>query len=302
MLHLTVSKAGTRLDKYLCEQCAELSRSKARRLIDEGRATVDGRSAAASLILRAGDEITVNLPPPTPDIPMPEKMPLDIVYEDDDLLVVDKPAGIVVHPAPGHPNHTLIHGLLAHCHDLGKIDGSQRPGVVHRLDKDTSGLMVVAKSEAIQLALQGQFKEQSVIKRYTVLVRGHLSPERGAIESQIGRSPRNRKRMAVVSRGKEARTLYRVISYYDGYTLLEVTPETGRTHQIRVHLSAIGHPVIGDALYGVKSSLLKRQFVHAHLLGFRLPATGEYVEFRSELPPDLRLMLEHLSHSQLSRE
>jgi 23S rRNA pseudouridine1911/1915/1917 synthase len=298
IFHLTASDAGTRLDKYLCERYVELSRGKAHRLIDEGRVAVNNRPARASLILRVGDEITIEFPPPTLNIPKPEKVPLHIVYEDSDLLVVDKPAGIAVHSSPGHSDHALIHDLITLYPDINNIGDSQRPGIVHRLDKDTSGLMVVARSEVVQQSLQRQFKERSVVKRYTVLVRGHLSPEQGIIESQIGRSPRNRKRMAVVSMGKEARTLYRVVSYYDEYTLLEVTPETGRTHQIRVHLSAIGHPLIGDVLYGGKSALLKRQFVHAHLLGFILPATREYVEFRSELPSDLQLVLERISCTQ----
>jgi 23S rRNA pseudouridine1911/1915/1917 synthase len=295
IVHLTVAESGIRLDKYVSEHCPELSRTRARKLIDEGKVTVNGRTARASLRLEEGDEVDISLPPPISTTLAPEEAPLDIVYEDDELFVVDKPAGIPVHPAPGHPAHTLVNALLAHYPSLININGSQRPGIVHRLDKDTSGLMVVAKSRAAQLTLQSQFKEHSVVKRYTVLVRGHLAPQRGAIEAAIGRDPRNRKRMAVVYGGKEARTLYRVLNYFDEYTLLEVTPETGRTHQIRVHLSAIGHPVIGDATYGVKSPLLKRQFIHANLLGFRLPSTNKHVEFKSELPPDLRQTLELIS-------
>jgi 23S rRNA pseudouridine1911/1915/1917 synthase len=209
--------------------------------------------------------------------------------------VVDKPAGLLVHPAAGQYTGTLVNALLARCPDLGGIDGSIRPGIVHRLDKDTSGLMVIAKNNAAQTSLSRQIKQRSITKGYLALVTGRLSPEHGAIEGPIGRHPNDRKRMAVVTGGREARTNYQVIKYLDGYTLLEAMPETGRTHQIRVHLSAIGHPVFGDPVYGKKSLLLGRQFLHAHRLGFRLPSSGEYVEFKSALPPELEGILGHIS-------
>jgi 23S rRNA pseudouridine1911/1915/1917 synthase len=285
-LEFNVTMSGVRLDRYASEECPELSRSHVQRLIREGNITVNGREAKGSLKLSIGDRITVLIPSPSSSLPLPEAIPLSIVYEDGDLLVVDKPAGLAVHPAPGHPSHTLVNAILAHCPNI-TINGSIRPGIVHRLDKNTSGLMVVAKNDTALRNLSKQIKARTVIKRYQVLVQGHLSPERGIIEAPIGRDPSHRKRMAVVSEGREARTKYRVLKYLGDYTLLEVTTETGRTHQIRVHLSAIGYPVIGDEVYGRKSPILNRQFVHACNLGFRLPSTAEYMEFSSRLALDL---------------
>jgi len=293
--HFVADKPGTRLDKFVSEKCPEISRTQAQKLIAEGYITVDGCAAKPSLKLDAGDKIDILIPPTPPSPLSPEAMPLNILYEDDDLLVVDKPAGLTVHPAPGHPEHTLVNAILAHFPHLADISDSLRPGIVHRLDKDTSGVMLVAKNRAAQLNLINQFRSRAIVKAYLVLVKGHLTPERGIIEAAIGRDPSNRKLMAVVTGGREARTQYRVIKYIDDYTLLEVTPETGRTHQIRVHLAAIGYPVVGDAVYGVKSPHLSRQFLHASRLGFKLPSTGEYVEFTSELPPDLERALKEIS-------
>jgi len=288
-------KSGTRLDKFAVEKYPELSRTHAQKLIGDGYITVNGHVAKASLKLSAGDRVDIVILP-APSSPLsPEAIPLNIIYEDDDLLVVDKPAGLAVHPAPGHPGHTLINAILSHFPHLADISDSLRPGVVHRLDKDTSGVMLVAKNRAAQANLINQFRARSVAKAYLVLVKGKLTPERGIIEAAIGRDPRNRKRMAVVTLGREARTEYRVIKYIGDYTLLEVIPETGRTHQIRVHLSAIGYPVVGDVVYGVKSSYLSRQFLHACRLGFKLPSTGEYVEFKSELPLDLEQALRDIA-------
>jgi len=287
-------KTGVRLDKYVGEKCLELSRTYAQKLIADGHITVNDRVVKASFKLNTGDRVSVVIPPTAPTSLLPEAIPLNIVYEDDDLLVVDKPAGLAVHPAPGHPDHTLVNAILSHLPSLAEISESERPGIVHRLDKDASGIMVVAKNNAAQLNLIGQFKARSVVKAYLVLVRGHLTPENGIIEASIGRDPRNRKRMAVVTKGREARTRYHVVKYIGDYTLLEVRTETGRTHQIRVHLLAIGYPVVGDATYGVKSPLLPRQFLHACRLGFHLPSTGEYVEFTSELPPDLAQALKDI--------
>ena len=286
-----IDRSGTRLDKYVGEKCPELSRTYAQRLIADGYVTVNDRVVKPGLKLGIGDRLRVAIPPTTPGLLLPEAIPLNIIYENDDLLVVDKPAGLTVHPAPGHPNHTLVNAILFHFPDLADVNDSLRPGVVHRLDKDTSGVMLVAKNRTAQLNLADQFKTHSVFKAYLVLVKGHLTPESGIIEAPMGRDPRNRKRMAVVAEGKEARTEYRVIKYIDNYTLLDVMPETGRTHQIRVHLSAIGYPVVGDKVYGVKSSYLSRQFIHASRLGFKLPSTGKYIEFTSELPRDLEQAL-----------
>ena len=290
-----VDGSGLRLDKYVAEKCPELSRTQAQKLVSDGLVTVNGQVAKAGFKLSAGDRVRITLPPPR-ESPAPEAMPLSIVYEDSDLLVVDKPAGLTVHPAPGHPSHTLINAILSHVPRLPEADDLQRPGVVHRLDKDASGLMVVAKNKEAQLNLASQFKARSVVKAYLVLVKGHLTPDDGVIEAPIGRDPRNRKRMAVVAQGegREARTDYHVLKHIGDYTLLEVRPETGRTHQIRVHLSAIGYPVFGDRVYGARSERLPRLFLHACRLGFRLPSSGEYREFTSNLPPDLERALEEL--------
>ena len=293
--NIIADNQGARLDKYVCDKLPELSRTRVQKLIADGYVTVNDRGAKAGLKLDIGDRLRVIIPPTPPSPLEPEAIPLNIIYEDDDLLVIDKPAGLAVHPAPGHPGHTLVNAILSHFPHLADIGDSLRPGVVHRLDKDTSGVMLVAKNSVAQTALVDQFKARSVVKAYLALVRGRLTPENGIIEAPIGRDPRNRKRMAVVTRGREARTEYRVVKYVGDYTLLEVKPETGRTHQIRVHLSAIGYPVAGDKVYGAKSPHLSRQFLHASNLGFHLPSTGEYVEFQSELPPDLAQALNDIA-------
>jgi len=288
-------KPGVRLDKYVCDKLSELSRARIQRLIAEGHVTVNDQVVKAGLKLNAGDRLKVVLPPAPPSPLTPEAIPLNIIYEDEDLLVVDKPAGLTVHPAPGHPAHTLVNAILSRFPHLAALSDSLRPGIVHRLDRDTSGVMVVAKNSLAQAELMEQFKAHSVAKAYLVLVKGKLTPENGVIEAPMGRDPRNRKRMAVVAGGREARTEYQVIKYIGDYTLLEVKPETGRTHQIRVHLSAIGFPVVGDKMYGVKSPFLPRQFIHASRLGFSLPSGGKYMEFKSELPSDLVQALEDIA-------
>ncbi len=293
--NLLADEPGTRLDKFVAEKCPELSRTQAQKLIGDGYITVNDHVAKVSLKLNVGDRINIIIPPTPPSSLSPEAIPLTIIYEDDDLLVVDKPAGLAVHPAPGHPGHTLVNAILFHFPHLADISDSLRPGIVHRLDKDTSGVMMVAKNRVAQANLINQFKARSVVKAYLALVKGRLTPECGIIEAAIGRDPSNRKRMAVVTEGREARTEYQVIKYVGNYTLLEVIPETGRTHQIRVHLGAIGYPVVGDPVYGVRSAHLSRQFLHACRLGFKLPSTGEYVEFKSELPPDLAQALKELA-------
>jgi len=288
-----VDEPGTRLDKYVGDKCPELSRTHAQKLIAGGYITVNDRVAKAGLKLDIGDKVNIVIPPPIPLVP--EAIPLNIIYQDNDLLVVDKPAGLIVYPAAGHPSYTLVNAILSYLPEVPDTGDALRPGIVHRLDRDTSGLMVVAKNSPAQQSLISQFKARSVVKAYQALVKGHLTPEHGIIEAPIGRDPRNRKRMAVVAEGREARTQYQVIKYVGNYTLLEVRPETGRTHQIRVHLSAIGFPVVGDKVYGVKSAYLSRQFLHASRLGFHLPSTGEYVEFTSDLPPDLAQALKDIA-------
>ncbi len=229
----------------------------------------------------------MRVPPPRSLELEPESIPLNIVYEDDDLLVVDKPAGLAVHPAPGHSRHTLVNALLAHCVDLSGVGGVLRPGIVHRLDKDTSGLLLVAKNDRTHASLSRQLKERTVQKRYLALVRGRLEQPEGVIEGAVGRDPRNRKRMAIVEGGRPARTAYKVREYLDGMTLVEVAPSTGRTHQIRVHFAAAGHPIVGDALYGKPSGLVGRQFLHAYRLAFEHPRNGRRMEFEAPLPEDL---------------
>jgi 23S rRNA pseudouridine1911/1915/1917 synthase len=290
----TVESPGVRLDKYVAENCPELSRTRAQKLITDGHVRVNQVVSRAGLKLSAGDRVTVGIPPEEPGTLLPEPIPFDVLYEDGDVLVIDKPAGLPVHPAPGHPGHTLVNGLLAYLSNLPDTGDALRPGIVHRLDMDTSGVMLVAKNRLAHANLAEQFKSRSVTKVYLALVRGRLYPENGSIEAPIGRDPRNRKRMAVVTerRGRPARTGYHVVRYTGSYTLLEAAPATGRTHQIRVHLAAIGHPVVGDTAYGVSSPYLSRQFLHSSRLGFYLPGTGEHVEFASELPPDLQQALE----------
>jgi 23S rRNA pseudouridine1911/1915/1917 synthase len=285
-----------RLDKYLTEVVPQFSRVYLQRLIRQGHVLVNGQMAKASQRLSKSDRITVELPP-LPSAPLAEPIPLAVIYEDSDILVVDKPAGLTVHPAPGHSTHTLVNAILAHCPSLTMSNELIRPGIVHRLDKDTSGLTVIAKNDFAREYLAAQFKSRTVTKQYLVLVRGRLSPKQGIVEAPIGRDPHHRQRMAITEAGKEATTKYQVRKYLDNYTLVEVSPLTGRTHQIRIHLSAIGYPVVGDHTYGIRSAHLHRQFVHAYHLGFRLPSTKQYQEFTSPLPADLEEALQHLART-----
>lgn len=292
--HFHVNRAGARLDKYINEVCPAISRTQAQRLIENGQATVNGRVEKPSYQVAIGDVLNVIVPPVTPSRLLPEDIPLSIIYEDSDILVVDKPSGMTVHPAAGHASHTLLNAVLSHLNTVSTE--TQRPGIVHRLDRDTSGVMVIARHLIAHENLSAQFKKHSVNKVYLTLVRGHLTPREGIIEAPIGRDSSNRKRMTVSaeSRGRKAFTRYTVIRYLGNYTLLEVMPQTGRTHQIRVHLAAIGYPVVGDATYGIKSPILVRQFLHAHRLGFYHPSTGNYVEFTSPLPDDLEKTLREI--------
>ena len=298
--HLIVEKSAVRLDKYLSQELAQLSRTRVQKLIEQGLVTVNENPARASLKLNEGDRITATITGPIPSGLTPKPMHLSIIYEDSDILVIDKPAGLPVHPSAGHTDDTLVNAVLAHCPNLPGVGGSLRPGIVHRLDKGTSGLIAVAKNDAALAYLQKQLKQRSVLKRYVALVRGHLPHQEGTIEAPIGRHPHHRQRMAVVSDGREARTRYQVLQRFKDYDLLEVAPETGRTHQIRVHLSAIGYPVVGDVVYGVKVPFLGRQFLHACRLGFRLPSSGKYIEFSSELPSDLSEALSHFKSDRRS--
>ena len=293
-LELTADRTGERLDVFLARLARDLSRSQARRLIDDGLVTVDGRRERPSHRLVTGARVAATLPPVEEAGLEPERIPLAIIYQDEDIIVVDKPAGLTVHPAPGHPRGTLVNALLTLVPELAASRDRVRPGIVHRLDKDTSGLLVVARNERARTDLTRQLKEREVRKTYLALVQGIPQPAQGTIEAPIGRHPRNRKKMAVVAGGREAETKYRVREELGSFALLEVEPVTGRTHQIRVHLAAIGHAVVGDAVYGKRSSLVERQFLHAWRLAFTLPSSGRLVEFESPLPPDLQAGLRSL--------
>ncbi len=296
-LELIADRSGERLDSFVARRCPEISRSQARRLIDSGLVLMDGQAARPASRVASGDRITVMVPPPEePEHLEPEPIPLTILYQDNDIIVIDKPPGLTVHPAPGHPRGTLVNALLAACPDLRGVGGALRPGIVHRLDKDTSGLMVIAKNDRAHRALSRQLKERTVHKTYLALVHGVPEPRQGTIEAPIGRHPRNRKKMAVVAGGREAVTRYRVLEPLAGgrYALVEAEPVTGRTHQIRVHMAAIGHPILGDCTYGKRSELIPRQALHAWRLAFAMPLSGRLVEFESPPPPDLRLALAKL--------
>lgn len=293
---LKVSVAGQRLDTFLRDKVTNISRSQIQRFIKWGCVEVNGSISKVASQLKSGDEVSLNVPVAKPSHIKAESMPLSVVYEDDDLLVLDKPPGIVVHPSPSHPSHTLVNALLAYSSDLSGIGGVIRPGIIHRLDKDTSGLLVVAKHDRSHLYVSSQVKERKIKKGYTALVWGTPKVRSGVIDGPIGRDPSNRKRMAVVSNGKESITKYKVLSSGKEVSLLEVFPETGRTHQIRVHLLAIGHPIVGDAVYGRKKGVSAgRQFLHAHILGFCLPADGKFREFKSPLPPDLQMIRDNFT-------
>jgi 23S rRNA pseudouridine1911/1915/1917 synthase len=272
---------------------AGISRAHAQRLLGDGRALVDGRPRRASDRLAGGERLRIVLSAPPDPTLVPETIPLRIAYEDDDVLVVDKPAGMVVHPSAGHPTGTLVHALLGRAAErgeaLGSIAGVGRPGIVHRLDRDTSGLLVVAKTDTAQAALMRQFGEREVDKEYLALVRGSPPARRGRIEAPVGRDPRDRQRMAVVARGRSAVTDYEAIGAGAGYTLLRLHPHTGRTHQLRAHLAYLHLPIAGDLRYGggVGPGGLRRQFLHAARIGFTRPSDGARIEAWSELPPDL---------------
>ena len=285
--------AGGRLDRFLTEELPHLSRSRLQGLIKAGHVMLGGKRAKPGDKVRKGAIVTVAEPPAEPSLLEPEEIPLDVLYEDADLLVMNKPAGLVVHPAAGHARHTLVHALLAHCATLSGIGGEQRPGIVHRLDKDTSGCLVVAKTDAAHQGLSRQFAGRTVTKIYLALVQGYFANERsGAIDNLIGRHPVDRKKMAVLDRGGRAsRTSWRVVQELPGVgTVVECTLHTGRTHQIRVHMKHLGHPLLGDALYAPRmAGHYERQMLHAWKLGFKHPRTGKTMEFCSPLPEDFVL-------------
>ncbi len=286
---------GDRLDKFLVDRCPDLSRSRIKRLIVDGQVTVDGRTPNAGFRLRSGQAVSIQVPEPAPTHMLPQSIPIDVVYEDDDLIVVDKPAGMAVHPGIGHPHSTLLNAILGMRPNVAAVGGTLRPGLVHRLDKDTSGLLLVAKTDAAHSGLTRQFKERLVKKRYAALVCGRLVPVAAIIDAPVGRDPGDRKKMAISEDGREASTVYRTIANYPGFTHVDVRPQTGRTHQIRVHFASIGHPVAGDVTYGRADPRIGRHFLHAAGLEFDHPVTGARVTFESALPDDLQSMLEELS-------
>ena len=286
-----------RLDQYLAAQDTGLTRSTLQHLIVDGQVLVNGKSAKPSARVREGDRVTLSVPPPRPTGLVAQNIPVTVVYQDQDLVVIDKPAGLAVHPGPGHPDSTLVNALLALCPDIQGIGGEIRPGIVHRLDKDTSGLMVVAKTHQAHINLSAQIKARQVTKGYLALVEGVPGRAQGTVDAPVGRHPRRRTRMAVVVGGKEARTSYKVNETFPKNCLLELYLETGRTHQIRVHMAHIGHPLVGDAIYGHKSPLVDRHFLHAFHLAFEHPVNGEPLEFQIGLPPDLTPALEALRGS-----
>jgi 23S rRNA pseudouridine1911/1915/1917 synthase len=289
---IEVDGGDARLDQYLAWVNLGLSRSRLRQLIAEGQVMVNGAPAKPAHRVRPGDRILVTVPAPRPSGVVAQDINITVVYQDADLVVVDKPAGLSVHPGPGHPDQTLVNGLLALCPDIRGIGGEIRPGIVHRLDKDTSGLLMVAKTQEAHTGLSNQIRDRTVQKGYLALVEGVPSPGSGTVDVPIGRDPRRRTRMAVTPGGRESRTGYRLLEQVGEYSLLELQLLTGRTHQARVHMAWLGHPLLGDALYGKRSPLLDRHFLHAFRLAFSHPETGEPLEFRSPLPRELEDALE----------
>ncbi|AUO28576.1 RluA family pseudouridine synthase [Limosilactobacillus fermentum] len=286
-----------RIDKELGHHFLQFSRSQLKRWIDDGTVTVNGQTVKAKYQLQAGDRVVIEPETPVEIDLEPENIPLDIVYEDDDVLVVNKPQGMVVHPAPGHPNHTLVNALMYHA-PLSSINGELRPGIVHRIDKDTSGLLMVAKTDRAHRSLTAQLKEKSNLREYVALVHGVIKENEGTIDAPLARSPKDRKKQAVVVGGRHAVTHFRVLKRYQHYTLVACRLETGRTHQIRVHMKYINHPLAGDSLYGPRKTLPGHgQYLHARLLGFEHPVTGEEMVFTASLPDYFEQMLSYLDRT-----
>ena len=299
-LDLTADREGERLDAFLARSVPDLTRSAAQRLLERGAVTLRGRAAKKNDKTRLGDSLTVCLPEPQPVDLVPQNIPLDVIYEDDDVIVVNKPVGLVVHPAPGHPDGTLVNALLYHCGtSLSGINGELRPGIVHRIDRDTSGLIVAAKNDRAHLALAAQLQDHSLARVYEAVAVGGFREDCGTVDAPLGRHPVDRKKMAVDRKnGLEAVTHWSVLARYPGYTHVECRLETGRTHQIRVHLASIGHPLLGDTVYGSKKPWpgLAGQCLHARRLRFVHPSTGEPLELECPLPDWFRDVLEKLEH------
>lgn len=292
---------AARLDAFLAAQAEGLTRSAAARLIEEGRVLVDGRRPVKSLRLAGGETLTVELPDPEPTEVRPEDIPLDVVYEDDDVIVVNKPKGLVVHPAPGHPSGTLVNALLHHCgSSLSGIGGVLRPGIVHRIDRDTSGLIIAAKNDLAHQKLASQLQDHTLARTYECIVAGNLKEDSGTVDAPIGRCPADRKKQAVVPDGRRAVTHWEVVARYPGFTHVRCRLETGRTHQIRVHMAYLGHPILGDTVYGAKKPVpgLQGQCLHAVGLRFIHPRTGKSVELSCPLPEEFCRQLHRLGAGQ----
>jgi len=299
---------GERFDCFLSGKVEGYSRTYMQKLIEEGHCKVNGKNAKPRFKLREGDRVEAVIPDPVPLEVEPEKIDLDIIYEDNDIIIINKPQGMVVHPSHGNYSGTVVNALMGHCKSLSDynsltgINGVMRPGIVHRIDKDTSGIIVVAKNNEAHLSLSGQLKEHTITRKYTALLEGRLKTECGTADTLIGRNPKNRKQMAVVrENGKRAVTHYKVLERFENHTLIEAVLETGRTHQIRVHMAYLGHPVVGDTVYGFKKQRFdtKGQLLHARVLGFIHPAKKEYVEFEAPIPEYFEKVLRLLRNGRL---
>lgn len=297
-LFVTEDISGDRIDKFLSEQCEELSRSFLQKLLKAGEIFVNGKPVKASYRVLDGDSILFEVPEATDPEILPEDIPLDIVYEDHDVILVNKPKGMVVHPAAGHYTHTLVNALMYHCReDLSGINGVLRPGIVHRIDMDTTGILIACKNDLAHNSIAAQLKEHSITRRYEAIVHGVLKDEEGTVDAPIGRNPQDRKKMCINHQnGKQAVTHYRVLKRFHDFTHIECRLETGRTHQIRVHMASIGHPLLGDAVYGPSKCpyKLQGQTLHAGVLGFVHPRSGEYMEFRAPRPEYFERLLKIL--------
>ena len=298
ILTAEASAAGERLDRYLAGAVEGLTRSAAAKLLEEGQVTLGGKPLGKNYRLQGGEVLTVSLPEPEPAEALPQNIPLDVVYEDADLIVINKPVGLVVHPAPGHPDGTLVNALLFHCAgSLSGVGGALRPGIVHRIDRDTSGLLVAAKNDFAHLSLSAQLQDHSLCRTYEAVVVGNVREDRGTVDAPIGRHPTDRKKMAVTDKNsRPAVTHYEVLRRYPGYTYLRCRLETGRTHQIRVHMAYIGHPLYGDTVYGAKKGAadMTGQCLHAVALDLTHPRTGERMHFTCPLPEEFTRLLQKL--------
>ena len=299
MKELEVEEDNIRLDAYISKQVSELSRTMIQKLIESGDILVNGSKKKLSYKVCGGDKITINIPEVKEVNLKPQDIPVEVIYEDNDIIVVNKPKGMVVHPANGNPDGTLVNAIMAMCKDsLSGIGGELRPGIVHRIDKDTSGLLIVAKNDKAHIEMSNQIKNHEVKKIYIALVRGNVGEDEATIDMPIGRSTKDRKKMAVVKNGKEAVTHFKVIKRYGKYTLLEIKIDTGRTHQIRVHMAEIGHPVVGDMVYsnGKNDFGVEGQMLHAKSLDFKHPITGKHMHLEAELPEYFKNVIKQLDN------